>query len=42
MRTEPLISMLGILVALAVMLGIYLLAYWYYRTRRPRHDRRDR
>jgi hypothetical protein len=43
MRTEPLISMLGILVALALMLGIYLLAFRYYRTRKsPRNDPRDR
>jgi hypothetical protein len=42
MRTEPLISMLGILVALAMMMGIYLLAYRYYRTRKPRNDPRDR
>jgi hypothetical protein len=42
MSTEPLISMLGILVALGLMMGIYLLAYRTYRNRRPRNDPRDR
>ena len=41
MRTEPLIAMLGILVALGVMMAIYLVAYRYYKTRRPQ-DPRDR
>jgi hypothetical protein len=43
MRIEPLISMLGILVALAVMLGIFLLAYRHYRKSRPsEHSKHDR
>jgi hypothetical protein len=41
MRSEPLIAMIGILVALGVMMGIYLLAYRYYKSRGPR-TRQDR
>jgi hypothetical protein len=37
MKTEPLIAMLGILVALGVMFAIYFVAYRYYKTRRPHH-----
>jgi hypothetical protein len=39
---KPLIAMLGILVALAMMLGIYLLAYRHYRKAPPRDQPRDR
>jgi len=41
MRSEPLIAMIGILVALAAMMVIFLAAYRYYRTRGP-HEPRDR
>lgn len=41
MTPEPLISMLGILVALGLMMGIYLVAYRYYRSH-GRRDPRDR
>jgi hypothetical protein len=34
--------MLGILLALGVMMGIYLLAYRNYKNRRPRDDSRRR
>lgn len=27
---DPLVSLLGIFVTLAVVLGFFLLAYWYY------------
>jgi hypothetical protein len=37
MSSEPLIAMIGILVALGLMMAIYLFAYRYYKTRRPRH-----
>lgn len=33
MRTEPLVIFIGISVALAVMMGIYLLVYRFYRKR---------
>lgn len=39
---KPLISMLGIVVALAVMLGIYILAYRHYRKSRPPDQPQDR
>jgi hypothetical protein len=39
---KPLIAMLGILIALAMMLGIYLLAYRYYRKAPPRDHPSDR
>jgi hypothetical protein len=38
----PVIAMLGALAALGLMVGIYLLAYWYYRKSHPRDDSRDR
>ncbi|MGH3119148.1 MAG: hypothetical protein ACRDQ2_18930 [Gaiellales bacterium] len=39
---KPLIAMLGILAALGVMMGIFLLGYWYYRKSHPGDDPRDR
>jgi hypothetical protein len=39
---KPLIAMLGILAALAVMLGIYILAYRYYRKSHPPKQPGDR
>jgi hypothetical protein len=42
MRSEPLIAMLGILVALGAMMVIYVVAYRYYKTRQPPQDRGDR
>ena len=42
MRTQPLMTMLIILIALAVMMGIYLMAYRYYRKSRPRDHSSDR
>ncbi len=41
MRSDPLIAMLGILIALALMMSIFLAAYRYYKTREPR-DTPDR
>jgi hypothetical protein len=41
MRSEPLIAMLGILVALAAMMVVFLAAHRYYKTREP-HEPRDR
>jgi|Tabmets5t2r1_1033131.scaffolds.fasta_scaffold03379_2 hypothetical protein len=39
MRSEPLIAMLGILLALGVMMAIYLFAYRYYKSRRTQNPR---
>jgi hypothetical protein len=41
MRSEPLIAMLGILIALGLMMAIFLAAHRYYKTREPR-DTPDR
>jgi hypothetical protein len=41
-KMKSLIVMLGILFALAMMLGIYLLAYRYYRKTPPRDHPGDR
>ncbi|HYJ66632.1 MAG TPA: hypothetical protein VEX15_03105 [Nocardioidaceae bacterium] len=41
MRSEPLIAMIGILVALALMMGVFLAAHRYYKTRKP-HEPGDR
>lgn len=39
MRSDPLIAMLGILIALALMMAVFLAAYRYYKTREPREPR---